>query len=537
MSRAVAFAQCWGSRIAIVGGTLLFLAFTPVAASVPLPIDPNASGCDDLCRFVSGDYCSSVDPAVISAAGQSGEMTISTNGSMCQINGQSAPLGIARSCDEVAAQGRVCGLALSQAKPYCTSYDLQKVGSKAYNWNWALLVSEAATATLCWVACGYKPLEGVCTAVGIGLGIFEGVAAGKVATDGEFQKFMTMAAPIGAGLGALGPAAINLVSDGALKSSESSNTSASSCISAGIYTILAGLRIPNIVTMTDRAGGDCRQVRGLVGRDVDLSAVGWDIGNVSEGGGGIGPGGSSIGNGANVATGGSTGSSSDELVAGAVECLLASANPGDCERATQSAAMEGGWGKVGGPLGGKPPRVNLPATDWKKIIRAARTGGTEGLSQALGTDLLRLSGASDAFARLAKASDEASKNPEKYAKALGVDPSQGVAGALASANGRPAPDKKKGLFLDWGARTPPSISTGGGAAVLKFDAAQAKLDPEAGDIFHETFKGSIFEIVSYRLSKTRERVVELEWQTPLNRALTGLKNSRPVVEAPTRHQR
>lgn len=60
--------------------------------------------------------------------------------------------------------------------------------------------------------------------------------------------------------------------------------------------------------------------------------------------------------------------------------------------------------------------------------------------------------------------------------------------------------------------------------------AEKLATPLEGDIWHETYQGSIFEIVSYRLDKSRTRVVEMEWQTPLNRALTGLKNARPVVE-------
>jgi hypothetical protein len=45
-----------------------------------------------------------------------------------------------------------------------------------------------------------------------------------------------------------------------------------------------------------------------------------------------------------------------------------------------------------------------------------------------------------------------------------------------------------------------------------------------GDIFHEEWQGSIFQIVSNKLVKTRDRVENSEWVTPLNRALNGLSN-------------
>ncbi|MGZ3698707.1 MAG: hypothetical protein ACXWP5_11250, partial [Bdellovibrionota bacterium] len=51
---------------------------------------------------------------------------------------------------------------------------------------------------------------------------------------------------------------------------------------------------------------------------------------------------------------------------------------------------------------------------------------------------------------------------------------------------------------------------------------------EDGDIFHEHFQGSIFQIVSQKLDKTHDRIEMLEWQTPLNRALNGLSNQGRV---------
>lgn len=45
------------------------------------------------------------------------------------------------------------------------------------------------------------------------------------------------------------------------------------------------------------------------------------------------------------------------------------------------------------------------------------------------------------------------------------------------------------------------------------------------DIFHSEYKGSIFELVSTRIDESKDKVMTLEWSTPLNRALNGLSNN------------
>lgn len=47
------------------------------------------------------------------------------------------------------------------------------------------------------------------------------------------------------------------------------------------------------------------------------------------------------------------------------------------------------------------------------------------------------------------------------------------------------------------------------------------------DIWHSSWKGSIFDIISEKLTVTRNRITEGEWTTPMNRALNGLSNVPP----------
>jgi len=71
-----------------------------------------------------------------------------------------------------------------------------------------------------------------------------------------------------------------------------------------------------------------------------------------------------------------------------------------------------------------------------------------------------------------------------------------------------------------------------GAAKAGATAAETKFDPKKpteltlssdGDIWHASWNGTIFQLVSAKLSQSKSKIEELEWSTPLNRALMGLK--------------
>ncbi|MGK5085470.1 hypothetical protein WDW37_19455, partial [Bdellovibrionota bacterium FG-1] len=65
---------------------------------------------------------------------------------------------------------------------------------------------------------------------------------------------------------------------------------------------------------------------------------------------------------------------------------------------------------------------------------------------------------------------------------------------------------------------------GGGGTEINFAAVKkvSVTGPESDDIWHEGFGGTIFQIVSTKLVKNQDRIENLEWDTPLNRALVGL---------------
>ncbi len=61
----------------------------------------------------------------------------------------------------------------------------------------------------------------------------------------------------------------------------------------------------------------------------------------------------------------------------------------------------------------------------------------------------------------------------------------------------------------------------GGTQALEFGSKTPSLG-EGNDIWHSGAKGSIFQIVSQKIEKNSARIDQLEWATPLNRALNGL---------------
>lgn len=78
-----------------------------------------------------------------------------------------------------------------------------------------------------------------------------------------------------------------------------------------------------------------------------------------------------------------------------------------------------------------------------------------------------------------------------------------------------------GNLFDFGARAPAESAVG--ASEVKFNQ-QKKADLALGgdDIWHSNWNGTIFQLVSKKLDTARDRVEQLEWQSPLNRALAGL---------------
>jgi hypothetical protein len=66
-----------------------------------------------------------------------------------------------------------------------------------------------------------------------------------------------------------------------------------------------------------------------------------------------------------------------------------------------------------------------------------------------------------------------------------------------------------------------NLGAAGGVAFEKQPEPAGVEIGQDGDIFHSSFSGSIFEIVSHKLNRTRDRVDNVGYSLPMNRALAG----------------
>jgi hypothetical protein len=97
--------------------------------------------------------------------------------------------------------------------------------------------------------------------------------------------------------------------------------------------------------------------------------------------------------------------------------------------------------------------------------------------------------------------------------------SGGSGGAKATSSGDPVANR----FSAFGAR---GIASDTGAKDLSFGATKAATSSASddNDIWHSKWNGSIFQLITNKLYKNQNRVEQLEWSTPLNRALMGISN-------------
>ena len=158
------------------------------------------------------------------------------------------------------------------------------------------------------------------------------------------------------------------------------------------------------------------------------------------------------------------------------------------------------------------------------LAAAAAQGSFTGVGSALG-DITKKD------AKLAAALDAADKELKKRMAAFRAQEVQGTqySGSKAGAGGGAGAKGKAGA-----ASNPFAGFMGGGAGgadgpdALKFTGgavAPTQAPADAGDpndIFHAHERGSLFEIVSRRVGRTRDRVESYEWDSPTNRLIENL---------------
>ena len=158
------------------------------------------------------------------------------------------------------------------------------------------------------------------------------------------------------------------------------------------------------------------------------------------------------------------------------------------------------------------------------LAAAAAQGNFAGMSSALG-DITKKD------QKLAGALDAADKEFKKRMAALRAQEVQGTQYAKGK-GGQSGSSASKGKA---GAGTNPFAGMMGGAGgggdgpdVLKFTggpSAPTQMPADAGDpndLFHAHERGTLFDIVSRRVGRTRDRVEAYEWDSPINRLIENL---------------
>jgi hypothetical protein len=147
------------------------------------------------------------------------------------------------------------------------------------------------------------------------------------------------------------------------------------------------------------------------------------------------------------------------------------------------------------------------------------------------TDMLSpmLDAAAGQGAGMAKASqeirDRMKQADAEFQKRLQEHQKKVLAGSAYVGGAKASPAGVKKSALDFGSfgtqpAAAPVVMQFGGAVPAAQNAPD--LSWETDDIYHSNFKGSLFQIVSGRLSRTKERVESYEWDSPFNRERQGL---------------
>jgi hypothetical protein len=146
---------------------------------------------------------------------------------------------------------------------------------------------------------------------------------------------------------------------------------------------------------------------------------------------------------------------------------------------------------------------------------ANRLAGGQSPSQALATS--GNEAATAGMADLEKIAKSGDLNGKNGPLASGGTMTSGGGGGAGKGGGAAGANP----FGAFGMKGPAGANAPSGVTFDKAKRDLAASDAE-GDVFHENFHGTIFQIVSGKLDKTRDRIDQLEWETPLNRALLGL---------------
>ena len=427
-----------------------------------------------------------------------------------------------------------CKLKNSQAESYCQSYVQTKDANK---YNYAALAVDGAVVISCAAACVAEEFPGgqlasaACTILDVGATVTEMVATSKLQSSDVMKTVSYAAASVGflsgaasgvkTGAKAFANVANKLAGVETVKST-SKIKNGMACLTAVLYTALLIIRGVNIGNVESTHSSSCSSLQTLISNASSSSSNSPDITYssstpTSTPGAGV----NSLGSGTSSntpltsSTGGSGGGSGSGAGGGTPVWTACSSGSGLC--LNPEAATAGDTAPVA-KAGADSKLSSLANKIQPQLAQQAATGasGSQMVSGLLGSP-----GADSGFGKLlGKFADEVKKNPEDFSAMF-------PSGAIFKGMGRGFAKTEKEPDADpFGSfNTAPNPTAGTGE--LSFSKQKALVASSDGDdIYHAGWPGTLFDITTTRLRKALDRVEQLEWDTPLNRALNGLARKK-----------
>ena len=414
-----------------------------------------------------------------------------------------------------------CNWEPGQVGQQCLAYE---ASGSAGGFDKLLVPLDMATAGLCWGACltppPYQhPLEVTCNIAGIASSAAEiiDVFVDKSSAVGKAIDGALGAAGIAGGIMGikdLGAAAASASAANAAKAANggiadagagSSYTNAGNaentangkakkmaCAEAVLMTVEAVLRMKNMNSADSTRQTACNQVQALASSSSTIGSGGTPGGAMSGSTGTI--------QSASAPYAPNAGLSNGKGYANPLQCAQVGmgTQPGGCGLSSQQLSAADATG-LNTQLG---PAVASQGIDTSGLMNRLASGEDPG--QVMGS---AFSGpGADALANLAKVTSE-------HAAELGA---AGGAAPTAATGGGSAPAKASAFNFGLG-----DLGVASPAQTDQSFAPKAKAPLPEGDIWHTGYPGTIFEIVTQKIDANRDRVDNLDWSTPLNRALAG----------------
>jgi hypothetical protein len=216
-----------------------------------------------------------------------------------------------------------------------------------------------------------------------------------------------------------------------------------------------------------------------------------------------------------------------------MSCAQAGNPPGDCASQSGVSLAPDSSAALANAFGNSDfaDKFNNGLTNLDNLVNAASKGGAAA-AMAAATP----SGLPDDYAAALTGFQQvlAQEAPNLSAlNALNPSTKYGASGGSTS-NSDKKSDPFAAMLLSFGKKDTNNDGANKNTQVLTFKSPVQSPTPsiDSSDIWHTGYNGTVFDIVSNRVSKKTNSVDPLEWFLPLNRAVHGLKNA-PLTAPPS----